>query len=39
MDPEEIRACGLKLREAYAAGKVAERMMEVFEEAGNPSVL
>jgi glycosyltransferase involved in cell wall biosynthesis len=32
MDPEEIRGCGLKLRETYAAENVAERMMAVFEE-------
>jgi glycosyltransferase involved in cell wall biosynthesis len=32
MSADEIRDCGLTLREAYAAEKVAERMMEVFEE-------
>lgn len=32
MKPDEIHACGLKLRETYAALKVAERMMEVFLE-------
>jgi len=30
MDPDEVRKCGLKLRETYAAAKVAERMIEVF---------
>ena len=30
MDPEEIRNCGLKLRETYAAEKVADRMLAVF---------
>jgi glycosyltransferase involved in cell wall biosynthesis len=34
--PEEIRECGLKLRETYASAKVAERMMKVFEEVGRP---
>jgi glycosyltransferase involved in cell wall biosynthesis len=32
MSPEEVRACGLKLRDAYAAGKVAERMLSVFHD-------
>jgi glycosyltransferase involved in cell wall biosynthesis len=32
MAPEEIRECGLKLRETYAAHKVAERMADVFQE-------
>ncbi|MFZ9935718.1 MAG: glycosyltransferase family 4 protein [Luteolibacter sp.] len=32
MSADEVHACGLKLRETYAAEKVAERMMEVFEE-------
>ena len=32
MEPDEIHACGLKLRETYAASKVAERMMSVFLE-------
>jgi len=32
MSPEEIRECGLKLRETYAAEKVAERMLSVFHE-------
>jgi alpha-1,3-rhamnosyl/mannosyltransferase len=32
MGTEEIRHCGLTLRETYAAEKVAARMMEVFEE-------
>jgi glycosyltransferase involved in cell wall biosynthesis len=31
MSPGEVRECGLKLRECYAASKVAERMVEVFE--------
>jgi glycosyltransferase involved in cell wall biosynthesis len=30
MDPDEVRKCGLKLRETYAAAKVAEKMIEVF---------
>ena len=30
MSPDEIRECGLKLRETYTAEKVAERMMAVF---------
>jgi glycosyltransferase involved in cell wall biosynthesis len=30
MPPDEVRACGLKLRETYAAEKVAERMLAVF---------
>jgi glycosyltransferase involved in cell wall biosynthesis len=40
MDADEIRACGLKLRETYASNKVCERMLAVFREmAGkqNPS--
>jgi glycosyltransferase involved in cell wall biosynthesis len=32
MSPEEVRACGLKLRETYAAEKVAGRMLSVFHE-------
>lgn len=32
MSPEEVRHCGLKLRDTYAAAKVAERMMKVFLE-------
>jgi glycosyltransferase involved in cell wall biosynthesis len=32
MTPEEIRTCGLLLRETYASGKVADRMVEVFRE-------
>lgn len=32
MSAEEVRHCGLKLRETYAASKVAERMMKVFLE-------
>lgn len=30
MSPEEVRECGLKLRDTYAAEKVAERMLAVF---------
>jgi hypothetical protein len=30
MSPDEVKQCGLKLRETYAAEKVAERMMEAF---------
>ena len=33
MSPEEIYQCGLKLREAYAASKVAAKIVEVFLEA------
>jgi glycosyltransferase involved in cell wall biosynthesis len=32
MSAAEVRACGLKLRETYAAEKVAARMLRVFEE-------
>ncbi len=32
MSPEEVRECGLKLRETYAAQKVAEKMVKVFRE-------
>jgi hypothetical protein len=32
MSPEEVRQCGLKLRETYAADKVADRMLSVFSE-------
>jgi glycosyltransferase involved in cell wall biosynthesis len=32
MSPEEVRTCGLKLREIYAAEKVAERMVSVFRD-------
>jgi glycosyltransferase involved in cell wall biosynthesis len=35
MPPEEVRPCGLKLRETYAAEKVAERMLSVFREVKN----
>jgi glycosyltransferase involved in cell wall biosynthesis len=35
MTPREIRECGLKLRETYAAEKVAERMLSVFREVKN----
>jgi glycosyltransferase involved in cell wall biosynthesis len=31
MPAREVRECGLKLRETYAAAKVAERMIEVFD--------
>lgn len=31
MKPEEVRACGMILRETYATSKVVERMMAVFE--------
>jgi glycosyltransferase involved in cell wall biosynthesis len=30
MTPDEVSACGLKLRETYAAKKVAEKMLSVF---------
>ncbi len=30
MTPSEVRECGFKLRETYAASKIADRMMEVF---------
>ena len=30
MTPEEVRECGLNLRETYAATKVADRMVEAF---------
>jgi glycosyltransferase involved in cell wall biosynthesis len=32
MSPEETRECGLKLRETYAAEKVAQRMITVFQD-------
>jgi glycosyltransferase involved in cell wall biosynthesis len=32
MAPGEVRECGLRLREEFAAAKVAERMLRVFEE-------
>lgn len=32
MPPEEVRQCGLILRETYASAKVAEKMVRVFEE-------
>jgi hypothetical protein len=32
MSPDEVRDCGLKLRETYAEEKVAERMLRVFRE-------
>ena len=35
MSPEEVRTCGLKLREIYAAEKVAERMLSVFRQVKN----
>jgi glycosyltransferase involved in cell wall biosynthesis len=31
MSAEEVQACGLKLRETYAAKKIANRMIEVFD--------
>lgn len=35
MTPDEVRNCGLKLRETYAADKVAARMIAVFDEVKN----
>ena len=35
MSPGEVRECGLKLREVYAAEKVVERMMAVFQQVRN----
>jgi glycosyltransferase involved in cell wall biosynthesis len=35
MSPEEVRTCGLKLRDIYASKKVAERMLSVFREVKN----
>ena len=35
MPAEEVRECGLKLRETYAAEKVVERMMAVFQQVRN----
>ncbi len=35
MPPEEVRECGLKLRETYAAEKVVERMLSVFRDVKN----
>lgn len=35
MPAREVRECGLKLRETYAAAKVAERMVAVFDEVKN----
>jgi hypothetical protein len=32
MSTDEVQACGLKLRQTYSAQKVAQRMIEVFEE-------
>jgi glycosyltransferase involved in cell wall biosynthesis len=32
MTVDEVRSCGLMLRDTYAADKIAERMIEVFEE-------
>jgi glycosyltransferase involved in cell wall biosynthesis len=31
MSPEEVRSCGHQLRQTYAADKIAQRMIEVFE--------
>ena len=35
MPEEDIRNCGLKLRETYAASKVAERMLDAFRSLTN----
>ena len=35
MPAETVRECGVKLRETYAAAKVAERMLSVFDEVRN----
>jgi glycosyltransferase involved in cell wall biosynthesis len=35
ISPQEVRECGLKLREVYAAEKVIERMMAVFQQVRN----
>ena len=35
MPAQEVRECGLKLRETYAAQKVAERMVAVFDQVKN----
>ncbi len=35
MPAEEVRECGLKLRDTYAAEKVAARMLAVFDEVKN----
>jgi glycosyltransferase involved in cell wall biosynthesis len=35
MPAEDVRECGLKLRETYAAEKVAKRMLAVFDEVKN----
>ena len=32
MSADEVQACGLQLRQTYSAEKVAQRMIEVFEE-------
>ena len=32
MSTDEVQACGLQPRQTYAAEKVAQRMIEVFEE-------
>jgi len=32
MSSDEVQACGLQLGETYAAQKVAQRMIDVFEE-------
>jgi glycosyltransferase involved in cell wall biosynthesis len=34
MSADEVRSCGLQLRETYAADKIAQRMIEVFEGVG-----
>jgi hypothetical protein len=36
MSPAEIRDCGLKLRETYAASKVAARMFDAFRGVARP---
>ncbi|MEI6674189.1 MAG: glycosyltransferase [Verrucomicrobiota bacterium] len=38
MSAEEVRECGLKLRETYAASKVAEKMVAVFRRVAAGSV-
>ena len=35
MSPQEVRDCGLKLRDTYASRKVAERMVKVFDDVKN----
>jgi len=38
MTPAEVRACGLKLRHAYAASVVAEKMVEAFRKTGGTGI-